>query len=56
VLFRSLREGVTANEAGALIATFTWRPVYAQLTEDYGLSYHDCERLIAAALQAALLR
>jgi AcrR family transcriptional regulator len=52
----ALRDGITADEAAALMATLTWHPVYAQLTQDHGWSYDDCERWIAATLTSTLLR
>ena len=52
----ALREGLSADEAGALLATLTWRPIYAQLTQDHGWSYDDCERWISHALITTLLR
>ena len=52
----ALRDGITADEAGALIATLTWYPVYAQLTQEHGWSFDDCERWIATTLARTLLR
>jgi AcrR family transcriptional regulator len=52
----ALREGVTAEEAGGLIAVLTWHTAYAPLTREHGWSLDECERRIAAALTRALLR
>jgi AcrR family transcriptional regulator len=52
----ALREGISADEAAALIATFTWHPVYAQLTQEHGWSFDDCERWVARTLVSTLLR
>ncbi len=52
----ALRDGLSADQAAALLATLTWRPVYAQLTQEHGWSYNDCERWITAALVGTLLR
>jgi AcrR family transcriptional regulator len=52
----ALRDGVRADDAAALLATLTWRPVYAQLTQDHNWSYDDCERWIRSMLISSLLR
>jgi len=51
----ALRDDMTAEEAGALIATLTWQPVYAQLTREHGWSYDQCERWLTETLQGVLL-
>ena len=52
----ALRDGMTAEAAGALITVLTWQPAYAQLVADHGWSFDECERRIAETLSAALLR
>ena len=52
----ALRDGVTGEEAGGLIAVLTWQSSYAELTRRHGWSLDDCERRIGDALVAALLR
>ena len=51
-----LRDDVSADEAGALIAAFTWQPVYAQLRSEHGWTLDECERQLTVALARALLR
>jgi AcrR family transcriptional regulator len=52
----ALRDGLTADGAGALLATLTWRPVYAELTQEHDWTYDDCERWISSVLISSLLR
>lgn len=52
----ALRDGLSADDAAALLATLTWRPVYAQLTQEHGWTYDDCERWITNVLVSSLLR
>jgi AcrR family transcriptional regulator len=51
----ALREGVTVKEATAIMETFTWHPVYAQLTGEHGWSFDDCERWLREMLEDTLL-
>ena len=34
---------LSADDAAALLATLTWRPMYAELTQEHGWTYDDCE-------------
>ena len=52
----ALRDDVSADAAAALLATLTWQPVYAQLTQEHGWTYDDCERWITTVLVSSLLR
>lgn len=52
----ALRKDVSPRRAGALIAVLTWHPTYAQLVQEYGWSFDDCERWITTALERTLLR
>ena len=52
----ALRDGLSADAAGALLATLTWRPVYAQLTQEHSWTYDDCEQWITSVLISSLLR
>ena len=52
----ALRDGLSADDAAALLATLTWRPVYAELTQDHGWSFDDCERWITTVLISSILR
>lgn len=52
----ALRDGVTVEEATAILDTFTWHPIYAQLTGEHGWSFADCERWLRKMLEEALLR
>jgi len=51
----ALRPGLSADEAAALLATLTWRPMYAQLTREHNWSYEDCEEWITTILTTTLL-
>ncbi len=52
----ALRDGLSDEDAAALLATLTWRPVYAQLTQEHSWTYDDCERWITSILVNSLLR
>ena len=52
----ALRDGLSADDAAALLATLTWRPVYAQLTQEHSWTYDDCEQWITSVLISSLLR
>ena len=51
-----LRDGLSADDAAALIATVTWQPVYAQLTHEHNWTYDECERWLTTMLIRSLLR
>jgi AcrR family transcriptional regulator len=52
----ALRDGLTDDDAAALLATLTWRPVYAQLTQEHNWTYDHCEQWITSVLVSSLLR
>jgi hypothetical protein len=47
---------LTGDDAAALLATLTWRPVYAQLTQEHNWTYDHCEQWITSVLVSSLLR
>jgi AcrR family transcriptional regulator len=52
----ALRDGLSADEAAALLATLTWQPIYAQLTHEHNWTYGECERWLTTMLIDSLLR
>jgi hypothetical protein len=52
----ALRDDSPPSRAAALIAVLTWHPAYAQLTQEHGWSFDDCEQWITTTLERALLR
>ena len=52
----ALRDDITPDQAGALIAALTWQTVYIQLTQEHGWSLDDAEHWIRTTLTETLLR
>lgn len=52
----ALRDGLTVDDAAALLATLTWHPVYAQLTQEHDWTFDQCERALVSILTSTLLR
>jgi AcrR family transcriptional regulator len=52
----ALRAGLSPDDAAALLATLTWRPMYAQLTQEHNWSFDNCEEWITTILTTTLLR
>jgi AcrR family transcriptional regulator len=52
----ALRTGLSSEDATAMLATLTWRPMYAQLTQEHHWSYDQCEEWITTILTTTLLR
>jgi hypothetical protein len=50
-----LREGMTVERAGAILAVLTWGTTWLQFTQEHGWSLDACERWITEVLEAQLL-
>ena len=51
----ALRQGLSADDAAALLATLTWHPAYAQLTQEHNWTYDECEQWLTNVLVSSLL-
>ncbi|HEX5437980.1 MAG TPA: helix-turn-helix domain-containing protein [Gemmatimonadaceae bacterium] len=52
----ALRRGLSANRAAAMVAVLTSPQSYAQLVDEHGWSFDECERWVADALARLVLR